>query len=153
MTGLVAGGLMVGTLPGVASAAPAVDKVTGGGTVDALYRGFDAQLSFTAQKDAAGNVKGKADLSLPGEGFKVAHVDVDCLVVIGNTAYIGGIITDSDIPTEIGRSALWAVLDGGKDDMTTQLFAGPEGACANPDAQGELNGRMQAWTHGQVRVH
>ena len=73
------------------AAAPAVQKVTGGGWY--VYSdGSHTTKSFTAQVDAQGNVKGKwvVNSYLKEDTF---HSDVTSLFVTDNRAIIEGVIT------------------------------------------------------------
>jgi hypothetical protein len=45
-------------------------------------------------------------------GFHL-NTQVTCLKVVGNTATVGGIITDTDLPGSTGWALLWVVQDNG----------------------------------------
>ena len=75
-----------------------VHMVTGGGQVDiaSTYAGFDeSTISFTAMVDANGNAQGQlqATFSFPFE--EKVHMELACLAVEGNEAWIGGTVTKS----------------------------------------------------------
>ena len=103
----------------VAMAAPAVHKASGGGTVDwPLAR---VTYGFNAQIDADGVVKGEAEFQHRDADVR-NHVEINCLTVVGNDAWLGGVIRSSNIPELVGVQILWRVQDNG------------EGASATPDS-------------------
>jgi hypothetical protein len=82
------------------SAAPnsVINSATGSGHMvrpDGTFRSF----SFSARKYADGSVDGQ--LQLNSRGFDVfVHIRIDCLRVVGNTAFISGRITHTSNPAE-----------------------------------------------------
>lgn len=96
---------------GVASAAPSVSKATGGGTYE--KNGFLNTIAFTAQVDGGGAAKGEAQFQLRDIDLRI-HLDVDCLVVVGNQAWIGGVIKTSSDPSLIGQRRVFTVVDNGE---------------------------------------
>lgn len=85
-------------------------KVRVGGP-DAFTPGFDGNFSLHAAIDAAGNVSGEwQDAFTQNQGF---HVNVTCLTVVGNQAWVGGVITQALNPAFIGIQARTLVVDGG----------------------------------------
>lgn len=82
-------------IPAIALAEPPVHHVQVGGP-DAcnafqLDPGCDANLTFVATKYADGTVSGQYSDRLPnGEGI---HAVIDCVVVVGNEAWISGWVT------------------------------------------------------------
>src|SRR4051812_12374338 len=94
-------------------------SVTGSGLQD-LGPGFKYTIESSVHSDANGNVSGQLhvrvlDLSL----FGIAPYDVQeeptCLRVVGNTAYIGAVVTRSTDPVNapVGERAVFWVRDGG----------------------------------------
>jgi hypothetical protein len=97
---------------------PAVHRVTAGGPDACIAFGFehpgcDANYSLVANQDADGDVSGQySDRFANGNGF---HAVIDCLVVVGNDAWISGVITHGRIG-EIdlaGLEVLTRVRDNG----------------------------------------
>jgi hypothetical protein len=94
LTVLVAS-ILVGATMAWASG-PVVHHVTAGGPDACIALGFehpgcDANFSLVANQYADGDVSGQyTDRFANGDGF---HAVVDCLVVIGNDAWISGVIT------------------------------------------------------------
>jgi hypothetical protein len=81
-------------------------------------------FSFTAITHADGSVSGNAQVDnrgIPGTTTGTSHIVVDCLQVVGNTAYMSGTITDSSVDSLVGLSGVWSVQDNG------------EGAKSSPD--------------------
>jgi len=122
--------------PGVAADVP---LVTGGThlTVDASV--FDPSasgpidmkaLTYNARGTTTGGAAGWWDYQETEPGSSVhAKGDVTCLVVHGNHAWIGGIVTGADDPSYVGLDVWWQVQDNGAGDtpdMTTFVgFGGP----------------------------
>jgi hypothetical protein len=95
---------------------PVINSATGSGHMvrpDGTFRSF----SFSARKYADGSVNGQ--LQLNSRGFDVfVHIRIDCLRVVGNTAYMSGRITHTSIPAEgeIGELNRVIVRDNGEGD-------------------------------------
>ena len=86
----------------------------------------DKNFSLIAIQSADGSVKGRyTDMFGAGTTTGGYHVDVDCLVVDGNQAWIGGIITNGSINGVdfTGQRALTRVVDNGKsaNDLPDQI--------------------------------
>ena len=87
----------------------------GGHDADAIPG--DKNFSLIALQHGDGSVTGQyIDMFGAGTTTGGYHVDVDCLEVVGNKAWIGGVITKGDLNgTDVtGRRALTAVEDNGK---------------------------------------
>ena len=102
------------------TAGPAEHKATGGGWF--FFPGAEEKttLTFTAQIDAEGNVKGKMQVN--DRPYGTFHVEVDYLVVNDNQAEISGVITKADHSgLMVGdRIDLYVVDNGeGKDAVDT----------------------------------
>lgn len=101
-----------------AKGSPIVHKVSAGGPDACVAIGFDhpgcnANYSLNAIQNADGTVKGQyTDRFTDGEGF---HAEVDCLSVVGNTAWIGGIIKSGTLNGVdlAGRRVVTKVQDNG----------------------------------------
>ena len=77
-------------------------------------------FSFTAVQHSDGSVTGESELKSRASGT-VIHARVDCLTVVGNHAYVGGVVTKATNPAFVGKPCVFAVVDNG------------EGANAAPD--------------------
>ena len=108
---------------------PVVQSVTGFGLFTQL--GEPTTFSFTARRYEDGSVKGEWERQNRSGGFR-AHGDVTCFTIVGNLAYIGGIIEQfpSD-PGRVGNEAVWFVVDNG------------QGANAPPDLISQARGPGQ----------
>jgi hypothetical protein len=96
---------------GGASAAVAVHSAQGSGHVD--FGSTHESISFHAVQYADGTATGNAVIHDATAGV-TAHVDVNCLNVVGNTATISGIVTSSNDPTIEGFEAIFQVVDNGE---------------------------------------
>ena len=113
------------------------------GTADAFGPGTDGNFSLIAQIDKNGNVSGEwQDAFTMNPGL---HMTVTCLVVVGNTAWVGGIVTQSSNPDFIGRPVETKVVDGGMPnnggDSISFTFIYPAGSthtCAAQEAYVEF---------------
>jgi len=130
---------------------PRVHWASGGGTVE--YAGALNTHAFTAQIDADGNVTGQAEFQLRYIDTTV-HAEVHCLEVVGNNAWIGGTITRSSNPAQVGLGLdiLFRVQDYGEvaahpPDMTSQLEWGAVPSCSTAPPLGLIE-----WTNGNVQV-
>ena len=137
-------------LVGVGTAGP-VHWASGGGTI--VYGGALNTHTFTAQVDADGHVEGQAEFQLRYIDTTI-HVVVNCLTVVGSEAWIGGTITRSSNPDQVGPGLhiLFRVQDNGEGDAhapdrTSQLEWGAVPSC---DATPPLG--LIEWTHGNVQV-
>ena len=77
-------------------------------------------FSFHANTAKDGSVSGQAQLNNRFLGV-ATHIVVNCLRVVGTTAYVSGVISKHSIPAFVGTGARWKVQDNG------------EGANALPD--------------------
>jgi hypothetical protein len=122
-----------------------------------LPTGCDANFSLVANEYADGSVGGQWQDSF-GHGNGGVHVAVDCLLVFGDQAVVGGVVTKFDAdPTLVGTRALTSVVDNGTsaDDPADQLsysffgFGDPQPFCDTfpPEAYPLFD-----LTHGQVKV-
>ena len=99
-----------------ASASTVIHQVTAG-TPDycsalGAKPGCDANWSLVALQMADGSVRGQwQDQFSKGTGV---HISVNCLNVIGNQAYVSGVITSSQDPTLVGQSVVTKVVDNGR---------------------------------------
>ena len=98
---------------------PVVQSVTGFGLFTQV--GEPTTFSFTARRHADGSVKGEWERQNRCGDFR-AHGDVTCFTIVGDQAWISGIIElfPSD-PGRVGSEAIWRVVDNG------------QGANADPD--------------------
>jgi len=79
-------------------------------------------ISFSAVQHAGGTVTGTANVHDISAGV-TARIDVNCLNVLGNTATISGIVTQSSDPTLVGFEGIFQVVDGGEGRGTVDLMS------------------------------
>jgi len=94
-------------------------SVTGSGLED-IAPGFTFTVEASVHSDASGNVSGQIfvrvlDLSLYGIAPYEVTEEPTCMRVVGNTAYIGAVVTKTSDPVNapVGGVAVFWVQDGG----------------------------------------
>jgi len=94
-------------------------SVTGSGLQD-IFPGFKYTIEASVHSDAKGNVSGQIHVRvLDLSAFGIAPYEVEgvptCMRVVGNTAYIGEIITKTTDPVNapVGELGVFWVRDGG----------------------------------------
>jgi len=88
-------------------------------------------ISWNARIDNSGNVNGNAQLRADFPDITL-HANIDQLLVCGNIAYVGGVVTFSpDEPTWLNKHICFKVMDGGKggDDYISGWYEGNIGFC------------------------
>jgi hypothetical protein len=88
-----------------------------------LPNGTNRTFSFTVNQSLDGTIRGQAQLV--SFASNIVHGDVNCFVLEGNQAIIGGTVTfDSQFPEVVGASFAFAIQDN--PDLST-FFFGPLG--------------------------
>ena len=94
-------------------------SVTGSGLQD-IFPGFKYTIEASVHSDADGNVSGQIHVRVIDlSAFGIAPYDVEgvptCMRVVGNTAYIGEVITKTTDPVNapVGELGVFWVRDGG----------------------------------------
>ncbi len=137
----------------VAAAGPAY-IVSGGGTV-ATPSGMST-YAFHASIGDAGDAKGKVELHFSSADARV-HGTVTCLSVDGNQAWLGAVVTRSDLETgnfAVGGDFVWRVSDNGEGtdadapDRVSSYFGGP--AAEFCETRFEVFERD--WSNGNVQI-
>jgi hypothetical protein len=137
-------------LASMAWAAPPVHQASGGGTIE--FNGSRETIAFTAQIDAAGDVKGQAEFQLRDQSLTF-HVVVDCLQVSGVNAWISGLISTSNDPSFVGQRVLWQVQDNGEGQALSQdQVSLPIQFNSTTPCQGQPTLPLVPWTNGNVQV-
>jgi hypothetical protein len=109
---------------GLAAGGP-VHSATGSAQehIGSAYRTF----AFNAKLFADGTASGQAEVQARQLG-STFHLDVNCLEVVGNTAYVSGVFTKSDNPSfPVGSNGAFTVVDNGEGakspaDMFSRVF-------------------------------
>jgi len=152
-TAAVVAGLFA--LPGVAANGP-VNSTTGAGQLD-LAGGF-RNFSYTAKTAADGTVSGEAQLVNRASGLRW-HIAVNCLVVSGNHAWVGGVVDSANDPTAVGTVGVWYAEDNGEgstappDRMSLFTFFSPVLTCTDPFAQAYTLANALPIDGGNIQVH
>jgi hypothetical protein len=110
--------LVAGALLSVGSAAFAggVTHQVSVGSADIFSPpGTDANFSLVANQRADGTVGGHWQDTFLGRGEPAipVHIAIDCLVVVGNDAWVSGTITASTFAPAVGLPAITRVRDNG----------------------------------------
>src|SRR5262245_7837107 len=146
----------IGSLSADAPRANAVvHRVSVGGSDQDATLNTDANFSLIAIQKADGSVSGEWTDQF-GQGQGGVHVDVNCLVVAGNQAWIGGIIRSGSTGQGgvdlSGLAALTRVVDNGASanapDAISFTFIGLAVQCT-----AQPNIPLFAMTGGQVTVN
>ncbi len=134
-----------------------LQTVTGGGRADlttfgpAGYEGFMETYGFTARKTAYGGVSGNLHADWSELDGVVMDLDIVCLSVVGNSAYLGGFVTASSDPgyIPVGLAMAWKVTDYGEgqaeDDRISGLdnrIGGDPSVCSDPAWQDFFDGKI-----------
>ena len=132
-----------------AQARPSVNKATGGGTYEKA--GFLNTIAFTAQVDESGEVKGQAQFQLRDLDLRI-HLDVDCLVVVGNQAWIGGVVKNSSNPALVGTRFVFTVVDNGEGQGAVDELGEPAGSVLQSDCLTQPALPLLPLTNGNFQV-
>ncbi len=97
------------------SASAPVHMLTGGGKTDlSAFELPPETYAFSAMVDAAGSVRGQAEMKL-SDPLVNLHAQITCLAVEGNSAWVGGVVTHSSDPSLVAEGTpFWTqVQDNG----------------------------------------
>ncbi|HSH74117.1 MAG TPA: leucine-rich repeat domain-containing protein [Longimicrobiales bacterium] len=128
--------------------------VSGGGTVVTPF-GLST-YAFHASVDDAGRVKGKVELHFSSSDVRVQG-NVTCLAVGGSEAWLGAVVTRSDLETgnfAVGGDFVWRASDNGEGadadapDRVSSFFGNPAADFCN--ARFEVLERE--WSNGNVQI-
>ena len=127
-----------------ASASAPVHQVTGGGKLSDVARDFIETYAFTASIDGDGNVKGEIQIRFADAATDEFHSRITCLSVNGNSAWLGGVITQTHDETlaPVGTEFWLRVQDNGQgagalpDRMSSVRLGAPAAVCNEQRAAG-----------------
>ena len=115
-------------------------SVTGSGLED-IAPGFKFTVEASVRSDASGTVSGQIhvrvlDLSLFGVAPYEVTEEPTCMRVVGNTAYIGAVVTKTSDPVSapLGEAAVFWLQDGGPNGVDV----GHEGPSSFYDPTGQI---------------
>jgi hypothetical protein len=148
---------LVGAALALAAAAwaksPIVHKVSAGGpdaciALGAAHPGCNGNYSLVAKQFADGSVSGQYTDQF-GHGNGGFHAVIDCLSVVGNTAWIGGVVTSGTFG--LGQRVVTEIQDNGtsaKDPPDRISYS----YLSNISCTTHFNGAPLYVTQGQVKV-
>ena len=152
--------LVVALLAGVgigtegAAADPALQSASGFGQ---LHLGLPFRnFTFSATKELDGTVTGQAQLERRDNRIR-AHIDIDCLNVLGNVAVMSGVYTFASDLDLVGSEVLFAVQDNGEGpsappDEITLAFSGLGIPCTYITDPALLDPFLVTIESGQIQV-
>ena len=134
-----------------ASAAPSASG-HGNLTVGGELRTF----SFTAVTKSNGSVTGEVELKSRASGV-IIHVEINCLTVVGNKAYMSGVVRHANNSMFVGHTSVFRVIDNGAGDkaprdelsLLTTFVTGPPEDCNGPFVQSLATQPIEA---GDIQV-
>ena len=125
-------GLLVATSLGLAQLSvqghgtPVVQAAAGGGSTVDFHFGFTAQPHSNG--NVAGTVTGNAQVVFVAPNGGPLHIDVNCLEIVGNDAYMSGTLAYSAFGLTKGTEMLFGVQDddsAAKPDLISDIFFSP----------------------------
>lgn len=132
-----------------------IASATGSGNI--TQNGSFRTFAFTAKLYEDGTAQGEAEV-LNHVNHRTVHIEVDCLRVAGNRAYVGGRITNATNTALEGQRVLFAVEDNGEgandppDRISLVVVLEPEDpTCADPETNGLIPNRIVERGNIQVR--
>jgi hypothetical protein len=85
---------------------------------------FGAVYGFNVSARAFANGRQQGQIvSTEPDGISTTTFRLDCVVVDGNVAYLGGVVTASFSPSLVGQRTVTAVQDNGEGHGAVDLFA------------------------------
>jgi hypothetical protein len=124
-------GLLLATPQGAAelslraNAAGSAHSATGGGSTIQFHFGFTAQSHRNG--NVAGTVTGNAEVVYLAPNPGPLHIDVNCIEIVGNNAYMSGLLTKSAFGLAKGTEMLFGVQDddsaAGRDLISNIYFS------------------------------
>jgi hypothetical protein len=126
-------------------------SATGGGHI--VFGPNHEFVAFSAVEGAAMTGTGQAEVHDITAGVR-AHIDVNCVNVVGNVATISGIVTKSTEPALVGFEGIFQVVDGdatGTADLMSlvNFYAVGTGVDCRVPAEYDL----VPVQHGEIQVH
>lgn len=118
--------------------------------------GENRTFEFSAKRANDGTARGMANLHARNVGWHV-YIEIDCLRVVGNVAYLSGLVVNSDPQFIEGAQARFAVVDSGEGSSASDLISlvetyGP-GSSVNCETADDFPGGAFAVERGNVQVH
>jgi hypothetical protein len=149
-------GLLVATPQGLAqlslrgNSAASEHSATGGGSTQFFHFGFTAQSHRNG--NVAGSVTGNAEVVYVGPNGGPLHIDVNCLEIVGNNAYMSGVLVKSAFGLAKGTEMLFGVRDddsSSKADLISDIFFSP----APPFTCHTYHAKPHYAVQGHIEIH
>ena len=149
-------GLFMATPQGLAelgvrgNSAASEHSATGGGSTQFFHFGFTAQSHRNG--NVAGMVTGNAEVVFVGPNGGPLHIDVNCLEIIGNDAYMSGTLMKAAFGLTNGTEMLFGVEDddsAAKSDLISDIFFSP----APPFTCHTFHAKPHYAVQGHVEIH
>jgi hypothetical protein len=152
----VPAGLVIATVQGLAQlnvqghGIPVVESATGGGSTVNFHFAFTAQPH--ANGKVAGTVTGNAQIVFVAPNAGPLHIDVNCLEVVGNDAYMSGTLAYSAFGLTTGTEMLFGVQDddsAAKADLISDIYFSP----APPFTCHTFHPKPHYAVQGNIEIH
>lgn len=149
-------GLLLATPQGLAelslrgNAGASEHSATGGGSAQFFSFGFTAQLHRNG--NVAGSVTGNAQVVFVAPNGGPLHIDVNCLEIVGNDAYVSGKLAKSAFGLAQGTEMLFGVQDddsASKADLISDIFYSP----APPFTCHTFHAKPHYAVQGNIEIH
>jgi hypothetical protein len=149
-------GLLLATPQGLAqlslrgNSAASEHSATGGGSTQFFHFGFTAQSHRNG--NVAGSVTGNAEVVYVGPNGGPLHIDVNCLEIVGNNAYMSGILARPAFGLAKGTEMLFGVKDddsAAKADLISDIFFSP----APPFTCHTYHAKPHYAVQGHIEIH
>lgn len=125
-------------------------SATGGGSAQFFHFGFTAQSHRNG--NVPGSVTGNAQVVFVAPNGGPLHIDVNCLVIVGNDAYMSGKLAKSAFGLAQGTEMLFGVQDddsASKADLISDIFFSP----APPFTCHTFHPKPHYAVQGNIEIH
>jgi hypothetical protein len=125
-------------------------SATGGGSTSFFQFGFTAQSHRNGK--VAGTVTGNAEIVFTSPNSGHLHIEVNCVEIVGNDAYVSGVLTNSAFGLTKGTEMLFGVEDddsAAKPDLISDIFFSP----APPFTCHTFHAKPHYSVQGNVEIH
>jgi hypothetical protein len=135
---------------GVGHGSPVMQGATGGGSTINFHFGFTAQAHGNG--NVAGTVTGNAQVVFVAPNGGPLHIDVNCLEIVGNNAYMSGALAYPAFGLTKGTEMLFGVQDddsAAKPDLISDIFFSP----APPFTCHTFHPKPHYAVQGNIEIH
>lgn len=126
-------------------------SATGSGHIETSAK---RTFSFSANMKADGSVNGQFNLVIHNDTQIRIHAEVTCMSVVGNKAYVGGVVKSASNEAWVGNETGWAVEDNGNSGDMISLMNIPSPTPGLAQSVCDAQNRVTNWAveGGNVRV-